>query len=145
MFAEDLWQGIRGFAWRCSMRCWVHVLARNAGCRYLRAPHRRRERNLSPSEHPMALAHVAAAQRHTAALRAGGQRQDPRATPALERQRSDLTDPIALPFREVALVMHEGPLDGLPREREAARLRKRFERLKSELRRTARAEGLLPR
>lgn len=149
MFAEDLWQGIRGFAWRCSMRCWVHVLARNAVCRYTRAPHRRKERNLPLSDHPLALAHVAQPRSVTRPHCSTEIKDKIRAL----RQRLSDGDQIlltlhidrALPFREVALVVHEGPLDGLPLEREAARLRKRFERVKSELRRMATAEGLLPR
>lgn len=50
-----------------------------------------------------------------------------------------------LPWREIAMVVHEQgeQLDDAALDREAARLRKRFERVKSELKALAIAEGLL--
>jgi len=37
IFADDLWRGIEGFAWRSSMRCWAYALARNASNRHAKA------------------------------------------------------------------------------------------------------------
>jgi RNA polymerase sigma-70 factor (ECF subfamily) len=53
----------------------------------------------------------------------------------------------ALTWPEIALVLHDeaAPLEGAEHGRAAARLRKRFERVKAEFRRLAREEGLLPR
>jgi RNA polymerase sigma-70 factor, ECF subfamily len=51
-----------------------------------------------------------------------------------------------LPWNEIALVLHEGdsvPLAGEVLARESARLRKRFERVKAELKALAVAEGLI--
>ena len=50
MFAEDLWQGLPQFGWRCSMRTWAYTLARNAASRYVSSPHNRVDRNLTLSK-----------------------------------------------------------------------------------------------
>ena len=34
LFAEDLWRGLPGFQWRCSLRAWAHRVARNAAVRW---------------------------------------------------------------------------------------------------------------
>src|SRR5688572_4069247 len=46
-FREDLWRGLPGFQWRCSIRAWSYRLARNAVSRYRRAPQNRRARHVS--------------------------------------------------------------------------------------------------
>jgi RNA polymerase sigma-70 factor (ECF subfamily) len=52
-----------------------------------------------------------------------------------------------LPWRELVLVMHDdsAALEDAELDREAARLRKRFERVKAELKRLAIREGLISR
>jgi len=150
MFAEDLWRGMASFAHRSSVRCWVHILARNATSRYARAPQRRRDRNQPLSEHPSALAVLDAPRSETRPHQRSEVKQRVRAL----RQRLSPSDQLllslhierGLPFRELAQVVHADL--GESEEaiaREAARLRKRFERVKRELRRMATAEGLLER
>jgi RNA polymerase sigma-70 factor, ECF subfamily len=148
MFAEDLWSSMSSFGFRCSMRCWVYILARNAANRYVRAPHRRRERNLPLSQHASALVdpppreptrphHDTDVKHRVRALR--------EQLPSHEQLLLTLHVDRGLSFRELALVLHEGPsaLEGEALTREAARLRKRFERLKERLRELAIESGLL--
>ena len=151
MFAEDLWSGIANFGWRCSMRCWVYVLARNAANRYAKSPERRRDRNLPLSQHPSLLARQETLRSPTEPHRDTTVKQRMRAL----RERLDPDDQTllilhvdrALTWPEIALVLHDdaSPLEGADHSRAAARLRKRFERVKAEFRRLAREEGLLPR
>src|SRR6185503_19513911 len=46
LFAEDLWRGLPGFQWRCTLRAWAHRIARNAAVRWATAGDRRPERNV---------------------------------------------------------------------------------------------------
>lgn len=150
MFAEDLWKGLPGFGWRCSMRGWAYALARNAANRLATAPGQRPERNL-------ALVTDATAQQIMQEVRSTAQAY--RQTEVKDRVRAlrgqlppdDATLLVlhidrGLPWRELAVVMHDGeePLDAEALDREAARLRKRFERIKAELKRMAREQGLIP-
>jgi RNA polymerase sigma-70 factor (ECF subfamily) len=50
IFCEDLWVGIRDFAWRCTFRGWAYTLARHGELRHMTSPQRRRERNLTLSQ-----------------------------------------------------------------------------------------------
>lgn len=149
MFAEDLWSGIQRFEWRCTLRCWAYVLARNAANRYTNAPHRQRVRNLPLSQHASALVREESARART----------EPHRDTSVKHRMRALREQLVgddqtllmlhidrgLTFRELALVLHNGeaPLAGEAHARETARLRKRFERVKTELRRLARKEGLL--
>lgn len=150
-FAEDLWTSMESFGWRCSMRCWVYILARNAANRYLVAPHRRPERNLPLSQHGSALAVVPVTRDAT---RPHHDTEMKRRVRALRERLSSLDQTLlilhvdrGLPFRELAQVVHEGDdlLAGEALTREAARLRKRFERVKAQLRQLAIDAGLLKR
>ena len=151
MFAEDLWTSMERFAWRCSMRCWVYILARNAANRYVVAPHRKPERNLPLSQHASALAVLPATRDAT---RPYHDTELKRRVRALRERLSSLDQTLlilhvdrGLPFRELAQVVHEGSelLSGEALARESARLRKRFERVKTQLRQLAIDEGLLKR
>jgi RNA polymerase sigma-70 factor, ECF subfamily len=149
MFAEDLWRGLRGFSFRCTVRGWMYALARNAANRYITAPHKRAEQNLSASEAQRLSVLVEQVRSATEPA----QRTDAKEKVRALRDRLALEDQTLLilhvdrnlPWRELALVMHDaaGELDSDGITREASRLRKRFERLKSELRQMAVAEGLL--
>jgi RNA polymerase sigma-70 factor (ECF subfamily) len=149
MFAEDLWKGLPGFEFRCSVRGWLYTLARNAANRYATAPQNRRARNLSVSDQESVSAAIARARSATQVHK----RTDVKEKVRSLRERLALEDQTllilhidrGLPWRELAMVMHdEGErLAGEALTREAARLRKRFERVKSELRELAIAEGLL--
>jgi len=148
LFAEDVWRGVSGYRFRCSLRIWLYILARNAASRYKRAPHRRPERNLPISQHE-ASAGAHAPRDPTRPYQHTAVKQRVRAL----RERLSSSDQTllilhvdrGLSFVDLARVMHDGP--GLPEgellRREAARLRKRFERLKVRLRELAVEEGLL--
>ena len=139
-FAEDMWSGLPSFAFRCSVRAWLFMLARNAGNRYL-AREVRRERRQVPlsAAGPLAgelervrtatLAHLRTSNRtRVAELRAQlSEEEQLLLTLRVDRE---------LEWREIAVVMlgePEASDDDLTRE--AARLRKRFQIVKEKLRR----------
>jgi len=141
--SEDLWHGLPAFESRCSVRSWMYVVARHAAARYRRTPWERDRRGASALD-----AVVADARSRTAPWlqtevkdrwRALRDELDPddRTLLVLRVDRD-------LPWLEVARVMlgEEAPSDA-ELERECARLRKRFQLLKSELRDRARAAGLV--
>jgi DNA-directed RNA polymerase specialized sigma24 family protein len=149
MFAEDLCQALPAFEFRCSVRGYLYTLARNAGNRYASAPHNRRERNLSVNVDASLSAVVERARSETAAHKRTEVKDKIRAMreclPEADQTLLILHVDRGLPWSEIALVMHEsGPdLQGEPLARESARLRKRFERVKAELKQRAIDEGLL--
>jgi DNA-directed RNA polymerase specialized sigma24 family protein len=148
MFVEDFWKGLPGFEFRCSVRVWMYTLARNASIRVGSAGHRKREVELEPLLRQPVLAVVAHARTETAIhlrtavkdrLRAFREQLDPD-----DQTMLILHVDRALPWREVALVMLQAEhADPAALAREAARLRKRFERVKAELKTLARREGLI--
>jgi RNA polymerase sigma-70 factor (ECF subfamily) len=149
LFAEDLWKGLPGFGFRCSVRSWAYALARNAANRHASAPQHRRERNLAISNHP-SVANVIAQARSATAVH---QRTDVKAKIRALREQLPPEDQTllilhvdrGLAWRDLAIVMHDQgeQLDDEALTRESARLRKRFERVRSTLRELAIAEGLL--
>jgi RNA polymerase sigma-70 factor (ECF subfamily) len=151
MFAEDLCQALPAFEFRCSVRGYLYTLARNAGNRYASAPQNRRERNLPVSAHASLSAVVERARSETAAHK----RTEVRDRVRLLRERLPEEDQTllilhvdrALPWNDIAMVMHESgtALSGEALARESARLRKRFERVKAELKALALEEGLIKR
>ncbi|MFT3926875.1 MAG: sigma-70 family RNA polymerase sigma factor [Myxococcales bacterium] len=151
IFAEDLWKGLPGFEYRSSMRGWLYALARNAANRHATSPQRRAERNI-PLSFDSAVSALAVRSRTETQLHHQGDAKDK--IRAL-RKRLPIDDQTllilfvdrSLPWREIAQVMHDQdtPLDPAELTREAARLRKRFERVKAELKAMALAEGLLKR
>lgn len=150
MFAEDLCQALPGFEFRCSVRGYLYTLARNAGNRHATAPQNRRERNLAMSVSASVSALVEQARSVTAAHK----RTDVKDKVRLLRERLSEEDQTlltlhidrALAWSDIAMVMHEDgtALEGESLARESARLRKRFERLKAELKAMAIKEGLIP-
>jgi RNA polymerase sigma-70 factor (ECF subfamily) len=148
MFMEDLWRGLPAFNWRCSMRTWSYCLARNATTRYLSAPTRRRAQQAVPQ--PEALENIAAAVPTTAQPYMRDTVQD--RFRAIREALSDSDQTIlilridrTMSFRDIAITLHgDTDLGEDALAREAARLRKAFERIKVELRRLAERAGLLP-
>jgi RNA polymerase sigma-70 factor (ECF subfamily) len=151
MFAEDLWKGLPTFEFRCSARGFLYTLARNAANRYASAPTRRRDRNQGLTANASISAIVDRVRTATQAYR----RTDIKDRIRELRERLPHEDQTILilhvdrdlPWREIALVMQDGgePLDDAAIDRESARLRKRFERIKAELKALAEKEGLLKR
>jgi RNA polymerase sigma-70 factor (ECF subfamily) len=137
VFAEDLWRGLGGFRFECSLRTWAYRLARNAAARYRKQAWRRRAERF-----PTSMASRLAASIADSNQLPGGRRD------ALRRLRESLDeeDQLLLSLRldrELEWEELAGLLsaDGPPVT--AAALRKRFERLKERLGRMAQDAGLL--
>jgi RNA polymerase sigma-70 factor, ECF subfamily len=147
-FAEDLCNGLPSFEFRCSMRGYCYVLARNASSRLTRQPHRRAEGQLSHAL-PESITALMSRERTPTEMH---RRTDIKHRVRRLRDRLPDEDQLLLilhidrrlPWNEIAIVMHaEEPLDAAGQARESARLRKRFERIKSVLRELAKDDGLL--
>jgi RNA polymerase sigma-70 factor, ECF subfamily len=136
IFAEDLWNGIGGFRWACTLRGWVYTLARHALARF-RADQARRVRRHAPvsaasqvaarviSTTPAYLASTARARLEAlrAALEPG------------EQELLILRNDRGLSWPEIAQILHGvADLGDAARARESASLRKRHERLLKRLR-----------
>ena len=149
IFAEKLWLGLPQFEWRCSLRSWCYRLARNAANDYASLAHHRRERNLTPEAHArlsQLVAHVRTDTRGYLKTPVKDRMQELRETLTPDDQmllilRVDRN----MAWRDLAIALGDDtatPSDA-DLEKEAARLRKRFERVKDQLRELARADGLL--
>jgi RNA polymerase sigma-70 factor, ECF subfamily len=148
MFAEDLWNGLPSFGWRSSVRTWAYTLARNATIRYASTHHRRAARNL-PLSCPGAVAALVERVRETTeCYKRTAVKDHFRAL----REQLDLEDQTLLilrvdrnmSWRELAQTLSGTvDLDEPAIERESARLRKAFERVKRELKRLSEEAGLL--
>jgi RNA polymerase sigma-70 factor (ECF subfamily) len=143
--AEDVWKGLPGFGFRCSVRTWLYVLGRHAVSRYRRSPWNRADRRGSEAQIEP-LVELARSQTQPwlrseikdkfRALRAALD-DDDRALLALRVDRQ-------LEWADIARVMlGDEASDAGALGRETDRLRKRFQLLKDELRRRAREAGLL--
>ncbi len=144
---EDLWAALPKFEFRCSLRTWVYVLGRHAGSRFRRSPWADRERRGGSSE-VQSLVQLARSRTQPwlrteiktgfAMIRESLSDED-RAILALRVDRD-------LPWEDIARVTLD-EADGEPEQaaitREMARLRKRFQLLKEELRTRAIAAGLI--
>lgn len=149
MFAEDFWNGLAGFGFRCSVRGWMYTLARNASNRYASSPNRKHGRNVTLTSGKSWSALIDRVRSETQVH----QRTDVKDKVRALRERLEPDDQMLLslyidrrlPWREVAMIMHEGEEepDGDALDRAAARLRKRFERVKAELKAQAEKEGLI--
>jgi RNA polymerase sigma-70 factor (ECF subfamily) len=150
MFAEDLWLGLPKFAWRCSMRTWAYTLARNAAARYATAPQRHAARNLTLSRKGRLSELVERVRSATQIY----QRTAVKDRFRVLREKLDPDDQMLLvlrvdrgmAWRDLALTMAgDANLDDAAIDRESSRLRKAFERVKSDLKNMAEQEGLLGR
>jgi RNA polymerase sigma-70 factor (ECF subfamily) len=139
---EDLWNGLPSFALGCSVRTWLYVLARHAAARFRRSPWNRRTGD---------------SRLHALVESVRTRTQPWLRTDVKDRFRTlrDALDPEdrsllvlrvdrRLSWEEVARVTLslEAP-DAVVLERESARLRKRYQALKEELRERAREAGLV--
>jgi len=150
MFAEDLWSGLPAFGWRSSVRTWAYTLARNATVRYASTNNRRAARNV-PLSCPGAVADLVERVRQTTeCYKRTAVKDQFRAL----REQLDLEDQTLLilrvdrnmSWRELAQALSGTvDLDEAAIERESARLRKAFERVKRELKRLSEDQGLLDR
>jgi RNA polymerase sigma-70 factor (ECF subfamily) len=148
-FTEDLWRGLGGFRWECSIRTWSYTLARHAASRYV-ADARRRRRRETPLSRSSELYDVAekvrtqtlAAERTEVKSRVDQLREQ---LPVDDQSLLILRVKRRLDWKEIARVMIDEGEATTDRaiEKEAARLRKRFQAIKEKLRQMARDSGLL--
>jgi RNA polymerase sigma-70 factor, ECF subfamily len=148
MFSEDLWRGLPGFEWRCTVRGWSFALARFASVRYRKQAGERRGRKLALSEASLSNLVESVRERTLAHLRTEVKTQMQelfKQLPEDDRALLSLRIDQKLGFRELALALEYA--GELPSEasltRSAARLRKRFQLVKERLRRMAEEAGLL--
>lgn len=148
IFAEDLWRGLPGFAWRCTLRAWAHRVARNAANRYTLAGARRAAfAQPVPGE---AIEAVADRVKTTTLIYLKSEVKS-----EIRRLRDELPpeDQLVLvlrvdkdmEWREVAQALADDDLDEAALAREAARLRKRLQLATARLRELAAERGLLTR
>ena len=134
--AETLWRSLPSFRWESSLRTYAYALARSAAMRILRDG-RRRVRS-EPLSSPSVEAVVADVRSRTATfLRTETKRKVDELREALDPE--DRTLLIlrvnrGMSWKEIAEVMGEEGDDRASVDRRAAALRKRYERLKEELR-----------
>jgi len=140
---EDLWRGLSAFQGRCSMRSWCYVLAHSAAARYRRSPWNRQRTGDERLEQLVVQAHTRTApwlrtdiKDKWRALRDALDPED-RALLVLRIDRD-------LDWAEITriLIAEPDPSDAAL-TRASARLRKRFQVLKQELRERGKAAGLI--
>lgn len=154
MLSEDLWVGLPKFEFRSSVRTWAYTLARHVAARYARSPGRRKERNLTLSQN----VHLSRVVEQVRTRTRGYLRTDVKDRVRALREQLEPDDQMLLilrvdrrlAWRDLAVIMTGSPdesaqisVDEPALDREAARLRKRFERVKQELKRLAKEAGLL--
>lgn len=147
IFAEKLWVGLPGYEGRCSMRAWAYRIARNAANDYATALPNRAGRHVTLSRHP-SLSQLVERVRSATAMHQRTETKD-RVRQLRESLAPDdqllliLRVDRGMAWRELAAALSDGRLEGAALEREAARVRKRFERVKDQLRALAEREGLI--
>jgi RNA polymerase sigma-70 factor, ECF subfamily len=141
---EDLWSGLPRFEGRSSIRTWFYVLARHAAARFRRSPHRRAGRNVAVSDvteiaervHSRTLPHLRTDVKNRFAAIRDALPEEDRALLVLRVDRK-------MSWNEIALVLCPDEHSNEAIGRAAARLRKRFQLVKDDIRARAREAGLL--
>jgi RNA polymerase sigma-70 factor (ECF subfamily) len=143
--SEDLWRGLPRFTGRSTVRTWLYVLARNAATDFQRSPANRADRRAHASQLEEILA-------HTRTQTAPWLRTDVKEKFRLLRESLDLEDRTILVLRvdrdlaweDVARVtLGTDSPDSSRLAREVARVTKRYQLIKQELRKRAREAGLV--
>lgn len=143
----DLWRGLPGFQWQSSLRTWLYVITRRAAYRLVRDPRRRGERAIPLSE-VSRVSRLAVELCNTTLPRLEARRD------ALTEIRAQLDpdDQVLLvlrvdremAWRDIAEVLR--PDDATSSEESldaaSARLRKRFMRVKAQIRELAKRAGV---
>lgn len=148
-FSEQLWQGLRGFAWASSLRTWAYAVARRAFLAQDRAARRWARRRVPLPSCPE-LEEVAA-QIRTATLsylRTERRRQIEELRESLPEEDQTLLILRVdrdLPWQDLARIfLGEEAATPEALTRESARLRKRFQLVKRRLLELGRERGLFP-
>ena len=143
--SEDLWTGLPGFAWRCSVRTWIYTLARNAVHRFRRTPANDPARRVPMSQAPERVVQprssTAPFRRTAIKDRLAELRQDldpdDQALLILRLDRQ-------LPWDEVARILNDAAhADDATVKQLATNLRQRYRKVKDRIATMARASGLL--
>jgi RNA polymerase sigma-70 factor (ECF subfamily) len=150
LFAEGLWRSLPGFAWQSSFRTWAYAVAHRSS-RRARRDARRRAARTAPLPDSSRIEGLAAEVRSASQSYLQTERRsrlaELRATlPPEDQALLMLRVDRKLAWNDLARVLHEedaSPLEGKALEREAARLRKRFQLVKEKLYEMGRAEGLV--
>lgn len=132
---ENLWAGLPRFAWQSTFRTWAYTVTRNACVSFVRGSRKRRTVPLSSAP----IAALAAGLRTQTATFLRSETKDRLAEIRAALAPDDQTLLILridrqLAWREIAHVFEPEPATPAVLEARAATLRKRFERLKSDLR-----------
>lgn len=138
-FCSSLWVGLSRFRWESSLRTWAYTIARNAAARFRRDPLRRRGVTLDDCPE---VEEIAA---HPRTATATFRRTEVKESLSALRRSLDPDDQMLLVLRvdralawdDIARIMTgdgETVDDAASRRRAAAALRKRFERIKEEIR-----------
>jgi RNA polymerase sigma-70 factor (ECF subfamily) len=140
---ENVWRALPAFEYRCTFRTWLYVLTRHAAARYRRTPWNRPGRRGDSALEGA----IAGARSQTAPwLRTDLKDRFRALRDALEpedRELLVLRVDRGLPWEDVARVMLGGEApDAAALATESARLRKRYQLVKEELRRQAVAAGI---
>lgn len=144
---ERIWRGLPSFRWESSLRVWAYAVTRHHFYHWTRD--RAKQRRQVPLSDSPELAELAVAVRSTTAAHLRTEVKD---RFARLRESLDPDDQLLLALRldgkmawnDVARVMAaEGGAAGDPSPREVAALRKRFERLRKQIRELAQAQKLL--
>ncbi len=146
-FCEDLSTGLAGFGGGSSFRTWAYALARNAWLRLRREPHFRK--TMALPDHPA----ISEAEQKVRTASLPHARPDPKQQVVNLRQSLDPEDQMllilridrAMSWNDIGLVML-GPDEARDDDaifRKATALRKRFDRVKDDLKHLARERNLL--
>jgi RNA polymerase sigma-70 factor, ECF subfamily len=141
----DVWRGLPAFQWQSSLRTWLYVVTRRAAYRQARDPKRRKERAV-PLSAVSRVSKLAVALRNTTLPRLEAQHD------VLADIRSKLSpdDQVLLVlrvdrnmgWREIAEVIEEDRPGSEHLTAAAAKLRKRFMRVKEQIREMAKKAGV---
>jgi RNA polymerase sigma-70 factor (ECF subfamily) len=140
-----LWKSLPSFRWDSSLRTWVYVLARRACHAHRKERAKHRERYVRLSEVPEIDAMIARV-RTTTSVRLAKQEGTTRAERLRAKLELDeqmlltLRVDRELEWRAIAQIMSDETLEDDALTREAASLRKRFERIKEKLKKLAATE-----
>jgi RNA polymerase sigma-70 factor, ECF subfamily len=137
-----LWKSLPSFRWDSSLRTWVYVLARRACHAHRKERAKHRARHVPLSEVPEIDAMIARIRTTTSARVA---KQEGRTRAERLRAKLELDEQMLLTlrvdreleWRAIAQIMSDESLEDGALTREAASLRKRFERVKEKLKKLA--------
>lgn len=141
---EDLWSGLAGFDGRSSLRTWFYVLAHHAASRFRRSPHRDPRRRVPLSQmaeiaeqvRSRTLPHLRTDVKDRFASIRDALGEDDRALLVLRVDRD-------MSWNDIARIFSADDDSDETLTRVAAKMRKRFQLVKEEIRRRAREAGLL--